>query len=68
MRLYFRGHGPGITFDYEHAEGCKCPPSGMPSCKPPVTVHGLRTKLKDIVRLAPNERPTLVPGDSLTFR
>lgn len=66
-RLALLGHGPGIVFDYEHAEGCSCDPKGMPGCKVPVVVAGLRTKKAVIRTLDAQMRPTLVPGDSINW-
>lgn len=64
-RLFLRGHSPGLTFTYDHVEGCSCDPKGMPDCKPHVVVHGLRTKTRVMYVLA--TWPTLVPGDSVVF-
>lgn len=63
QRLPLIGVGPGIRFEYEHAEDC---PDPQVPCRPMVTVAGWATKR--IVRMSrPKAWAHLVPGDSITF-
>jgi hypothetical protein len=60
-----RGTGPGLLFEYLHAEDCSCLPDVFPTCRPAVTVAGYQTKGRTFW----SEQPyaILVPGDAVRF-